>query len=249
MLLTVDIGNTTIFLGIFSNNILLKHKKISTKKYLFYKHFKSFFDLWIKNNKISSIIISSVVPKKTFLIRKIVKKYFKIKPITLKSTMIKNLPMKYNLNEIGIDRLVNIIAAKKKYGQPLIIIDAGTATTIDVLSKKGEFIGGVILPGIDMLKGALHKKTAKLPLVSLNEPKKLIATNTKEAIQSGLIYGYRHFVSGLVQQIIKELKYIPKIIITGGQNKWLKTICLKSIISETLTLEGLNIIAHTFVKL
>lgn len=241
MLLAIDIGNTSINCGIFHKNILVTQKNIFTKK-CNNSTFKNFIDGLIAKRKISESIICSVVPIKTFIIKNIIEKHYKITPKILKNSMFKKMKIKYNLKQIGLDRLVAIISATYKFGKPLIVLDFGTATTIDIIAKKGEILGGLIIPGIEMLKELLYQKTAQLPLIKLKKPKKIIGTNTQEAMQSGIIYGYINLINGLLEQIINELKYRPKIIATGGAIHLIKDEINIDITEPNLILEGLNLL-------
>lgn len=232
-LLAIDIGNTTINFGLFSA-AQLKEEKIFTEK------FKK-----IPFGDYDAAIISSVVPDAT---GKIIRR-LKIKPIILDH---KNIPLKISLKkpaQVGADRLVNAVAAKTLYGYPAIVIDMGTATTIDVVSEKGEYAGGIIAPGIEMSAVSLYEKTAKLPKIKLplgggaSRGNLIIGTNTKEAILAGIFTGH----IGLLKEAIRRIKNQSrqggtKIILTGGYVGYFSKYIDHSVADKDLTLKGLKII-------
>lgn len=227
-LLAIDIGNTTINFGLFENK-KLKKVKIFTEK------FKK-----IPFGDYNYAIIASVVPYAT---KKIIR-LLKVKPVILDS---KNIPIKIkikNPQRVGSDRLVNAFAAKKLYGNPAIIVDLGTATTFDVVSKNGEYLGGVIAPGIKISTESLYEKTAKLPKIKPEVPKNVIGKNTKEAILSGIFYGHL----GLIKEVITKLQITnyklqnPKVILTGGYSEFFAKHFPDFIVDKDITLKGLKII-------
>ncbi|HAM39363.1 MAG TPA: type III pantothenate kinase [Elusimicrobia bacterium] len=228
-LLAVDIGNTTINFGLFENgNLILKKKIISY----------GFKNVPIKDY--SESIVSSVVPDLTLTIKKTLKN-----PIILNN---KNIPIKIKLknpSQVGIDRLVNAVAAKNIYSCPSIVIDFGTATTFDIVSEKGEYIGGIIAPGIKISAESLYEKTAKLPKLNIKKINnlKIIGKNTNEAINSGIIYGHIGLIKEVLREIEKQNPKIkkPKIILTGGYSKMLSGF-FDFKIDEELTLKGLQVI-------
>ena len=239
-LLAVDIGNTTINFGLFSaaqiggfasggENKKLEKVKIFTEK--FEK---------IPFGDYNSAIITSVVPDAT---KKIIRQ-LKIKPIILDS---KNIPIKIKLKkpaEVGSDRLVNAAASKEIYGVPSVVIDFGTATTFDIISKNGEYIGGIIAPGVRISAESLYEKTAKLPKIKLEVPKNIIGKNTKEAILSGIFYGQ----VGLIKEVMERVQSSEfrvqslKVILTGGYSGFFSKHFPDFIVDEDLTLKGLKII-------
>ncbi|MFA5779967.1 MAG: type III pantothenate kinase [Elusimicrobiota bacterium] len=225
-LLAIDIGNTTINFGLFENEKL-------EKATVFTEKFKK-----IPFGDYDNGIIASVVPYAT---KKIIR-LLKIKPIILDS---KNIPIKIkvkNPQKVGPDRLVNAFAAKELYGVPSVVVDLGTATTFDVVSKNGEYIGGVIAPGIKISAESLYEKTAKLPKIKLEVPKNIIGKNTKEAIMSGIFYGHL----GLIKEVIKKVKgerlNVKKIILTGGYATFFSKHFPDFIVDGDITLKGLKII-------
>jgi len=152
-----------------------------------------------------------------------------------------------NKSEVGADRLVDALAAYKLYGGPCLVVDFGTATTFDVISKKGEYLGGIIAPGVALGRDALYERTAKLPKVNISAPRSLIGKNTVSAIQSGLVYGYVAMVEGIVKKIKSEIqspKSEIRVIATGGLAKLIcKYTKVVDRIDTTLTLKGLKMVA------
>jgi len=250
VLLAFDIGNTNMVVGIYKGRELLTYWRIATDRQktadefgmliqnLFYYH-------KIETKEVNNIIFSSVVPPIIGALEEVAKKYFNLKPLIVGPGIKTGMPILYeNPREVGADRIVNAVAAYDKYGGPLIIVDFGTATTFCCISLKGEYLGGAITPGINIATEALFQKTAKLPKVELVTPKKVIAKNTINAIQSGIIYGYSGLVDGIVKRMKQELgRSDAKVIATGGIAgliaKDTETI---DVVDKLLTLEGLRII-------
>lgn len=258
MLLAIDIGNTNIVLGIFDDNKKLVHKwrLISDHKKSIDDYAVDIIELCLTNKvdclAINGCIIASVVPilsarileaVKKFLSPSIVKKIFLIGDENTKIDI--EIKIK-NKNEVGHDRLVNSIAGFKKYGGDLIIIDFGTATTFDIVGSRGEYLGGIISPGINLSLKALHDMTAQLPKISIKSQKNVIGKSTVEAMNSGVYFGYVAMVEGLIKKIESELNIKTKKIITGGLCEIFKEILLKDKIIDfycpELTLDGLKTI-------
>jgi type III pantothenate kinase len=236
MLLSIDIGNTTIAFGVFQGGKLKSTWKISTHNIFSKKPIR------LPKN-IDAAIISSVVPKVTPIIKKAIAKKYKIRPLVLGENIrapIKNLYR--NPKQVGQDRLVNAVAAKKLYGSPAIVIDFGTAITFDIINKRGEYAGGVIIPGIETSLGALSSKAALLPKLKLAPPEELVGLDTVNSMRSGICYGFGALCDGLVAKLKAE--YGPmKVIATGGHCNLMSKFS-KSI-DETnphLTLYGLQTI-------
>jgi len=252
LILTIDVGNTNTVLGIFENGELKKHWRISTDKdktpdeygILFHNLF-SVFDSKI-NSKINGIIISSVVPPVVSVLEETSRYYFDVKPLVIgpgvKTGM--NIQME-NPREVGADRIVNAVAAREKYGGPLIIIDFGTATTFCAISKNGSYLGGAIAPGIGISTEALFDYAAKLPRIELKNPDKAIGKNTIKAMKSGIIYGFVGQVEKLINEIKKELSQESKVIATGGiVNLIYRETEVIDEVEPFLTLQGLSIIGR-----
>ncbi len=250
MLLVVDVGNTNIVLGVYKKNKIIKCWRMSTgsKKTAdetgIFIH--SLFDASdVKASCIDAAIISSVVPDIMYSLTHGIRKYFNIEPIVVGAGMKTGIVIKRdNPKEVGADRIVNLVAAKEIYGGPAIVIDYGTADTFDVINEKGEFITGLIAPGISICADALYQRAAQLPKIEIKKPKSLIVKNTVGSIQAGIVLGH----IGQTIHIIKELKReldLPdmKVIATGGLAKVIdsdKTIF--DVLDPTLTLKGLKIL-------
>ena len=244
MLLVADIGNTSISFAFFKNSRLLKQWHLSTKNTTF-KALRNGLSKHADKTtaRIEGACISSVVPRLNNPIRKAIRGIFDCPVIfvTAKNAGIKI--SRYNPKEIGADRLVNAIAASKKYKYPLIIVDFGTATTFDFVTARGEYAGGVICPGIELANLALSQMTAKLPFVKIEKPKQVVGRKTKESIQSGLFHGYVGLVDYMIKSIRKETKTRAKVISTGGLASLIAP-ATKTIeeVEPHLALEGLRII-------
>jgi type III pantothenate kinase len=197
MLLTVDLGNTNIVFGLFNKGKLVKEWRFPTAA-IHYPNIKF---------PIDQIMVASVVPR---LDKKLKSQLEKRYHCLVHFVTAKNIPgLKIKLkkkNEIGADRVVNVLAALKLYGAPAIIVDFGTATTFDVISEKGEYLGGAIAPGLTLSRDILHERTAKLPQVTIKAPRNVIGTDTVTAMQSGLVYGYVAMVEGMVKRLKAELQ-------------------------------------------
>ncbi len=249
MLLAIDIGNTQIAVGIFQKNNLIAHWRIATsvsrtedETWVLLQSLTYAQDIKLKD--VSGVAISSVVPNVTAAFAKLSLKYLQINPVIINYKTNTGLIIHYdNPANVGADRICNAVAGYEKYGGPLIIVDFGTATTFDIISKKREYLGGIIAPGIEMSSMILHQKAAKLPWVELNFPEKVIGQSTEVSMQSGLLYGTVEMVKGFVNRINVELKQDSKIIVTGGLAKLvLQKLEKKFILEPFLTLEGLKII-------
>ncbi len=249
MLLAIDIGNTQIAVGIFQKNNLTAHWRIATSVS------RTEDETWVLLQSLSSaqgvklkelrgVAISSVVPNVTAAFMKLSLKYLHLNPVIVNHKTKTGLIIHYdNPANVGADRICNAVAGYEKHGGPLIIVDFGTATTFDVISKNREYLGGIIAPGIEMSSMILHQKAAKLPWVELSFPEKVIGQSTEISMQSGLLYGSVEMVKGFVNRINAELKQEAKIIVTGGLAKLVMQKLAKNFILEPfLTLEGLKII-------
>ena len=249
MNLTIDIGNTNVMICIFKNNQIFKHEKVNVINFSKGDQYNFFKKLFMKY-KILNVLISSVVPGISEDFSEIFKTlkvdFFQIKNLLEICKLKTNIK---NKNSIGDDRLINIIYAKHMYIKSKIIIDFGTATTIDVLDEKGVYDGGVITPGIDLSLKSLQMGTAKLPLVNFKKTKSIIGKSTKEAIQSGFFWGYVSMIQGLIQKIQIEKKTEFQIILTGGNAKYFKG-CFENVIKndEYFNSKGLNYLTNTYFK-
>ena len=254
MLLVIDVGNTNTVIGIFKEDVLLEDWRIKTIRDTTADEFnvlvKALFSdsKAVNAEKIKKILISSVVPPAVPMLNAFCKKYLNLVTIWITPDRVKSLmPVLYkNPDEVGADRIVNSIAAYDKYKTSLIVVDFGTATTFDVISEKGEYIGGAITPGIAISSEALFQKASRLPRVEIFQPPdKVIGRDTIESIKSGIIYGYASLVDGMVERMKKEMNCSPVIIATGGLSPLISSVSKKiDNIEASLTLDGLRIISN-----
>jgi type III pantothenate kinase len=251
MVLVIDVGNTEIVLGVYEGQKLLQYWRMGTDKDKTSDEFGMFIvslfnheQLDIKN--VEAVIVASVVPPIMYSLEHAIRKYFKVEPMVVGPGIKTGINIRIeNPREVGADRIVNAVAAYEIYGGPLIIVDLGTATTYCAVSSKGEYLGGVISPGIKISADALFQRAAKLPRIELAKPDTVIGRNTVTSMQSGIVFGYVGQVDYIVRRMkleMKEKKEV-KVIATGGLARMLasesETI---DEINGLLTLEGLRII-------
>lgn len=251
MLLSIDIGNTHTVVGIFDKEKLIAHWRLSSTLSRTEDEFWLIMKLLgeqinILTKEIDGVVISSVVPNLTHIFKTMAEKYIHVKPIIVSAELKLSIKIKYDdPKAVGADRLCNAVAAYKKYGGPAIIIDFGTATTYDVVSKRGEYLGGVIAPGIETAGAELHRRAARLPKIELNIPTNVIGKNTVESMQSGILYGAIDSMEGMIKRIKKTTGIKTKVITTGGYSKLL---CQKSKLVDRyepwLVLEGAMMIYY-----
>jgi type III pantothenate kinase len=249
MLLAIDIGNTNVVLGVFEGEGLCESWRIGTKSSITADEYAVIVkDLFafsgIDFRQIDGIIISTVVPPLLSIMTEMSRKYFKIEPMVVTSELKTGITLSYeNPREIGADRIVNAAAAFRLYGGPLIIIDFGTATTFCAVTKKGEYLGGAITPGVKISAEALYQRAAKLPRVELTRPRTIIGRDTVSAMQAGILYGYAGLVDGIVERMKKELSPDARVIATGGLAELVAPETKSTIeVRPNLTLEGLRMI-------
>ncbi len=248
MLLTIDIGNTNIVFGLYNQGRLAhKWRMISDTKKSVDDYAIDIIELFLTHKidclEVSGCIIGSVVPRLSEIINGAVKKFFNGKIFTVGENVELSIEVKLkNKNEVGADRLINAIAAHQEFGGNLIVIDFGTATTFDVVGENGEYLGGVIAPGINLSLKALHEMTAKLPKISLHKQKNVIGKSTIEAMNSGVYFGYLSLVEGMISRIENELNAKTTQIITGGLAEIFKEELKIEQHRPDLTLEGLKLV-------
>ena len=255
MLLAIDAGNTNTVLGLFrlaTEEVpaeLLVDWRITTpvgqtSDEIGVTLRSLFLSAGYELSGVSGIAISSVVPPLDSTLRKVCEIFFKMKPLFIEPGVKTGLPvLTDNPAEVGADRIVNCVAAFEKFGGPTIVVDMGTATSFDVVSKKGEFLGGAIAPGLGISADALFQRAARLPRIDVKKPAKVIGTGTVDNIQIGLYYGYIGLVDGILKRMIGELGPETKTVATGGLSKLIAPGSeYLSEIDEMLTLTGLRLI-------
>ncbi len=249
MLLVIDIGNTNTSLGVYDEKTLVAHWRMATVRYRTADEYgvlaRQMFDVSaIDFRRISAVIIASVVPPLNFAFQKMSEVYFGQPAIFVNSTLDSGLKILYNpAADVGADRIVDAVAAIARYGAPCIVVDFGTATTFDAINSRGEYLGGVITPGITISSDALFTRAAKLPRVEIKEPERAIGDSTVGSIQSGLYYGYAGLVDGILRRMIEELGEKTHVVATGGLAPLISQASeLIETVDDTLTLEGLRLI-------
>lgn len=248
MIICMDVGNTNIKYAIFDGDKLVMSFRVATEHKKTSDEYGGQLISILGNNDISTGdikggIISSVVPQLDYTLERMCNTYLKIKPMMLAPGLKTGMNLRVdNAKEVGADRVVNNVAAVRKYGFPLIIVDFGTATTFNVIDAKGEFIGGVIAPGIKGSLDSLVNGTAKLPRVEIERPSSVIGKNTVTNMQSGIVFGFAGLVEYIVKKIKRELKYESvKTVATGGFSEVIaKEINCIDFVDKLLTLEGLK---------
>jgi type III pantothenate kinase len=268
MLLALDVGNTNTVLGLYSLDTssnasvadsakLVAHWRVSTHRTQTADEygvlFTNLFNMHgLSTERVQAIIISSVVPPVESTLLQVCESYFHLKPLFVEPGIKTGMPVLVDTPaELGADRLVNAIAAFEKYGGPAIIVDFGTATTFDVVSAKGEYLGGIISPGLGISADALFSRAARLGRVDIKRPPKVIGTTTVTHIQSGLYYGYIGLVDGILERMIAEMQEDsrsgaatpPKILATGGLARLIaEDSRYITVIDDMLTLDGLLLV-------
>ncbi len=252
MLLAIDVGNTNIVLGVFERDELVRSWRLQTLRERTADELgllvKGLFDSFaINRSAVTGTIVSSVVPPLTGTVHAMVTHYFNHTPLFVDPARNTGMPILYdNPSEVGADRIVNAIAAYEQYGgsdQPIIVCDFGTATTLDAVSAKGEYLGGAICPGVSISANALFQRAARLPRIEVRKPATVVGKTTVSAMESGLFFGYVGMVEGLVRRMTDELGGKAIVVATGGLAVVIapETPLIQHVDVE-LTLQGLRIV-------
>ena len=250
MLLAIDIGNTNIKIGVFDGDKLIHSFRLSTLQQRTGDEYgldilSQFRARSIAPESVNGTIMSSVKPGLNYTFEHVCDDYIGVKPLVVGSGIKTGINIKYdNPKEVGADRIVNSVAAYYLYGGPCITIDCGTATTFNVISEKGEFLGGAIGHGLKSAADALSRSAEKLPKIELTLPSKVVGRTTITNMQSGLLQGYIGMAERIVRLIREETGYSDaKVVATGGLSEIIrKNSDVIDITDRTLTLRGLNII-------
>lgn len=265
MLLAVDVGNTNTVLGLYKLDAetglppkgaalaakdradLVAHWRITTHRAQTVDEYGVFFvNLFemhgMSPTQVTHIIISSVVPPLDSTLRQVCESYFHLEPLFVEPGIKTGMPaLVDNPTELGADRIADCVAAIERYGGPCVVVDFGTATKFEVISEKGEYLGGAIAPGLGLSAEALFSRAARLSRVDIKRPAKVIGTNTIGHLQSGLYYGYIGLVDGVLERIFAELGTKPRVIATGGLARMVAADShYISEIDDLLTLDGLR---------
>jgi len=249
MLLAVDIGNTNITIGVFNGSKLKATWRVATGVHRMPDEYASlmlhlFEHEGISVSQITDAILCSVVPPVAGVFEEMCRRYLKVTPVLVEAGIKTGVRISMdNPREVGADRIVNAVAAHQLYGGAVIVIDLGTATTFDAVSKEGDYLGGAIAPGIAIATEALFSRTAVLPRVELTHPNRAIGRNTVAAMQSGIVFGYAGLIEGIVTRIKQELGDKAKVVATGGYAELLarETPAIDEV-NPDLTLIGLRLI-------
>ncbi|HLB62978.1 MAG TPA: type III pantothenate kinase [Actinomycetota bacterium] len=250
MLLAVDVGNTEIVLGVFRGQELADHWRISSRSERTADELAHLFGGLLEHaglsfsREVSGVVISSVVPSSTQALREMTERYFGFEPVVVEPGTRTGMAILIdNPREVGADRIVNSLAAFSRYGGPCIVVDFGTATNFDVVSARGEYLGGAIGPGLQVAAESLYAAAARLTRVELRPPRSVIGKNTVEAVQSGVLFGAAAEVDGMIERIRKELGNDAKTIATGGLAGLVISHCRNVDEHDPwLTLEGLRLV-------
>ncbi len=255
MLLAIDIGNTNIVVGLFAEARLVAHFRLATAQGRTDDEYgvllrELTLDAGCDLKAVREVVLASVVPPLTHVLRRMCVARLGLEPLIVGPGVKTGMPILYDQpRDVGADRIVNGVAAYERFarvaGGPhgVIVVDFGTATTFDVISPRGEYLGGAIAPGVVIATEALFARAAKLPRVELTLPPAVVGKSTVASMQSGILYGYAALVDGMIARMRGELEFVPKVVATGGLASTIAS-CTNAIesVDELLTLEGLRLI-------
>jgi type III pantothenate kinase len=244
MILLFDVGNTHTHLGLANDERVVKHLNIPTAKWLD-RGAGVLVKRFVGRNTIAGALVCSVVPRATPLARQMVRAAWKLDLFELNSQTVRGVGINYpKPKTIGADRLANSVAAFKRFGAPVVVVDFGTAVTFDVVDDEGNYVGGIIAPGLAAMTDYLHEKTALLPRIKIAEPKTVIGKSTEQAMLAGAVFGYRGLVRELIHELKREMKaaHLP-VVATGGYAELIAAgLSEISTVEPNLTLEGLRLV-------
>jgi type III pantothenate kinase len=249
LLVLVDVGNTNTIFGVYRGDELIESFRLSTDtERTADEHGALLLPLFTMRGvdpaSAEAVVISSVVPPLHLTLERLAQRYFGKRPLFIEPGVRTGMPIRYdNPTEVGADRIVNAVAARERYGAPVIVVDFGTATTFDVVNAAGEYAGGIIAPGIGISAEALFAHASRLYRVDLRKPSELVGRNTAAAMQAGIYYGYIGLVDGILERLTAELPGLKGVVATGGQasliasgSKYIREV------DPDLTLTGLKLI-------
>jgi type III pantothenate kinase len=253
MLLAIDVGNTNIVLGVFDGDTLIHSWRLQTLRERTSDELGLLVDGLFAHSRVErvqvrGVILGSVVPPLTGTMRAMVQRYFGVTAINVEPAMNTGMPILYeNPSEVGADRIVNAVAAWERFGgsggRPMIVVDFGTATTLDAISSKGEYLGGAICPGVTISADALFQRAARLPRIDVRKPARVVGRTTVGAMESGLFFGYVGMVEGLVKRMDAELGGRSVCVATGGLADVISPeTSLIHHVEPDLTLHGLRLV-------
>jgi len=249
MLLTIDVGNTNTVLGVFEGASLLAHWRLTTRR----EQTADEYGILVRNlfamtgldpTRVDAVALASVVPPLTPVLVELARQYLGQEALVIGPGVNTGMPILYEPpGDVGADRIVNGVAAFAAYGGPVIVVDFGTATTLDVITRRGEYVGGVICPGIGISADALFQRAARLPRVDVRNPGRVVGRSTVGSMQSGLYFGYAAMCEGLIARIRAELGEPARVVATGGLAETLAAeISSVEAVDPVLTLTGLRLI-------
>lgn len=249
MLLVLDVGNTNTVLGVYREETLVARWRLTTERDRTVDEYgilcrNLFTFAGLDSTRITAIAISSVVPPLNFTLYKMALDYFRVEPLFVDPKSNAGIGIDYDTpQDVGADRVVNAVAAYQKYGGPCVVVDFGTATTFDAIAANGDYLGGVIAPGINISSEALFQRASRLPRVEIRHPERVVGKSTVGSIQSGLYFGYIGLVDGILRRMVEELGPQKTIIATGGLAPLIgRGSALIDAVDNDLTLEGLKLI-------
>lgn len=246
-LVAIDIGNTTTVAGVFSEGELVTHLRLSTNPDRTTDELGATYSTLLARDGLDpagtgGVIISSVVPPLQLTYERLARQYFGCDALFVEPGIRTGMAIRYdNPSEVGADRIVNAVAARERYGAPVIVADFGTALTFDVVNAAGEYTGGIIAPGLGIASEALFAQASRLYRVDIRPPQELVGRTTVGAMQSGLYYGWIGLVDGILERLLDELPDVKNVVGTGGQAEWIAADSkYLHVVDPDLTLLGLQ---------